>query len=155
MLAAVREDYGEPEAVALRESTGQRWGREVLVEVRVAGIDPGVWHLVTGLPYLLRLMGFGLWKPKTPLLGGDVAGPVEAVGRSSRSLWHRACPSRATLPRRRTTGITGAGELRFGVWADLGRADHRNRHDHKRRLQRGERSPCSRSRPGRDGLGDA
>ena len=53
---------------------------DVLVEVHAAGVDRGVWHLMTGLPYLVRLSGFGLTKPKTPVPGLDVAGRVTAVG---------------------------------------------------------------------------
>jgi NADPH:quinone reductase-like Zn-dependent oxidoreductase len=64
MLAAVREDYGEPETVALRDVDRPTVGeQEVLIEVRAAGIDPGVWHLVTGLQYVLRLPEFGLRNP--------------------------------------------------------------------------------------------
>jgi NADPH:quinone reductase-like Zn-dependent oxidoreductase len=53
---------------------------EVLIEVHAAGVDRGVWHLMTGTPYLIRLMGFGLTKPKQPVQGFDVAGRVVAVG---------------------------------------------------------------------------
>jgi NADPH:quinone reductase-like Zn-dependent oxidoreductase len=53
---------------------------EVLVEVHAAGVDRGVWHLMTGTPYLIRLAGFGLTKPKQPIQGLDVAGRVVAVG---------------------------------------------------------------------------
>ena len=53
---------------------------EVLIEVEAAGLDRGVWHLMTGKPYLMRLMGFGLATPKNPVLGMDVAGCVVAVG---------------------------------------------------------------------------
>ena len=53
---------------------------EVLVQVHAAGVDPGVWHLMTGLPYLVRVMGYGLTRPKYPVRGRDVAGRVEAVG---------------------------------------------------------------------------
>jgi NADPH:quinone reductase-like Zn-dependent oxidoreductase len=52
----------------------------VLVRVRAAGVDQGVWHLMTGLPYLVRLAGYGLRAPKKPVLGYDVAGTVDAVG---------------------------------------------------------------------------
>jgi NADPH:quinone reductase-like Zn-dependent oxidoreductase len=52
----------------------------VLVQVRAAGLDRGTWHLMTGLPYALRLAGYGLRAPKTPVPGGDVAGVVVAVG---------------------------------------------------------------------------
>jgi NADPH:quinone reductase-like Zn-dependent oxidoreductase len=53
---------------------------EVLVRVCAAGVDPGVWHLMTGEPYLVRAMGFGLRKPKVAVRGRDVAGVVEAAG---------------------------------------------------------------------------
>ena len=53
---------------------------EVLIEVHAAGVDRGVWHLMTGTPYLIRVAGFGLTKPKQPILGLDVAGRVAAVG---------------------------------------------------------------------------
>ncbi len=53
---------------------------EVLIEVEAAGLDRGVWHLMTGKPYLMRIMGFGLTRPKNPVLGMDVAGRVVAVG---------------------------------------------------------------------------
>ncbi len=53
---------------------------EVLVRVRAAGVDPGVWHLMTGEPCLVRVMGFGLRKPKVGVRGRDVAGVVEAAG---------------------------------------------------------------------------
>jgi len=53
---------------------------EVLVRVRAAGVDRGTWHLMTGLPYLARVVGFGLRAPKLPVPGWAVAGTVEAVG---------------------------------------------------------------------------
>lgn len=53
---------------------------EVLVEVEAAGLDRGVWHLMTGRPYLMRVLGFGLTRPKNPVLGMDLAGRVVAVG---------------------------------------------------------------------------
>lgn len=59
---------------------------EVLVRVRAAGVDRGVWHLMAGLPYLARAIGFGLRRPKTPTPGTDVAGVVEAVGKDVTDL---------------------------------------------------------------------
>ena len=50
------------------------------MRVHAAGVDQGVWHLMTGMPYARRLAGFGVRAPKNPLLGYDVAGRVEAVG---------------------------------------------------------------------------
>ena len=55
-------------------------GDEVLIEVAAAGLDRGVWHLMTGQPYLMRVMGFGFTRPKNAVLGMDVAGRVVAVG---------------------------------------------------------------------------
>ncbi|WP_459801322.1 NAD(P)-dependent alcohol dehydrogenase [Herbidospora sp. RD11066] len=53
---------------------------EVLIRVKAAGVDPGVSYRMTGVPYLMRLFGFGLTRPKQPIAGGDVAGVVEKVG---------------------------------------------------------------------------
>ena len=53
---------------------------EVLIEVHAAGVDRGVWHLMTGTPYLIRIAGFGLTKPKQPIQGMDVAGRVVDLG---------------------------------------------------------------------------
>lgn len=81
MRAIVQEAYGPPEVLELRDIDRPEIGNdEVLVRVHAAGVDPGVWHLMTGLPYLVRIMGFGLRKPKYPVRGMDVAGRVEAIG---------------------------------------------------------------------------
>ena len=42
----------------------------------------GVWHVTAGLPYLIRLAGYGIRAPKNPVPGSDLAGVVEAVGTS-------------------------------------------------------------------------
>ena len=54
---------------------------EVLVRVRAASVHPDVWHVVRGLPYVLRLMGAGLLRPKHSVPGTDVAGHVESGGK--------------------------------------------------------------------------
>ena len=81
MKAIIRDAYGSVEVLRLVE-TGKPVAREgeVLVRVHAAGVDQGVWHLMTGTPYAMRLAGFGIRAPKNPLLGYDVAGRVEAVG---------------------------------------------------------------------------
>ncbi|GIH10210.1 NADPH:quinone reductase [Rhizocola hellebori] len=53
---------------------------EVLVKVRAASVHPDVWHVISGLPYVLRLMGSGVRRPKVAIPGTDVAGHVVAVG---------------------------------------------------------------------------
>ena len=81
MKAIVQDTYGSADVLELREiDTPVPKDDEVLVGVHAAGVDPGVWHLMTGLPYLVRL-GFGLRKPKARVRGMDVAGRVEAVGK--------------------------------------------------------------------------
>lgn len=81
MKAIVQDEYGPADVLQLRDVDRPRvGGRDVLVEVHAAGLDPGVWHLMTGRPYLVRLMGFGLRRPKDRVLGQDVAGRVAAVG---------------------------------------------------------------------------
>lgn len=81
MKAITQDVYGGPEVLKLEEIERPTIGDdEVLVRVRAAGVDPGVWHLMTGRPYLVRLFGFGVFKPKAKVRGLDVAGVVEAVG---------------------------------------------------------------------------
>jgi NADPH:quinone reductase-like Zn-dependent oxidoreductase len=82
MKAIVQDTYGAADVLELREiDQPVPKDDEVLVRVRAAGVDAGVWHLMTGLPYLVRLFGFGLRSPKTRVRGRDVAGRVEAVGK--------------------------------------------------------------------------
>lgn len=82
MKAIVQDRYGSPDVLELRDIAQPTVGeRELLVRVHAAGVDRGVWHLMTGLPYLVRLMGYGLRAPRNPVLGMDLAGRVEAVGR--------------------------------------------------------------------------
>ena len=81
MKAIVQDRYGSAEVLELAEIEPPAIGDgEVRVRVRAAGVDPGVWHLMTGLPYLVRVMGFGFRAPKSRVRGSDLAGRVEAVG---------------------------------------------------------------------------
>jgi NADPH:quinone reductase-like Zn-dependent oxidoreductase len=83
MKAIVQDKYGPPEDVLqLREIEKPDVGNsEVLVRVRAASVHADVWHVVTGWPYVLRLMGAGVLRPKNPVPGTDAAGIVEAVGK--------------------------------------------------------------------------
>ena len=73
--------YGSADALGLNDiAMPVARADEVLIRVRAAGVGPEVWHLMTGRPYLVRLMGFGLRKPRVHVVGRDVAGSVEAVG---------------------------------------------------------------------------
>src|SRR5918998_2060784 len=83
MKAIVRDTYGSPEVLELRDiDKPEIADDEVLVRVYAAGVDRGVWHIMTGLPYPIRLAGYGLRAPKNPVVGSDVAGVVEAVGKN-------------------------------------------------------------------------
>jgi NADPH:quinone reductase-like Zn-dependent oxidoreductase len=81
MKAIVQDIYGPADVLELRDIDVPAVGEdEVLIQVRAAGVDPGVWHLMTGLPYLVRL-AFGFRKPKVAVRGRDVSGRVESVGK--------------------------------------------------------------------------
>jgi len=82
MKAIVQDTYGSIDVLKLENVDKPVVGDgDVLVRVHAAGVDPGVWHLMAGLPYMVRIMGFGLRKPKARVRGWDVAGRVEAVGK--------------------------------------------------------------------------
>ncbi len=81
MKAIIRDAYGSVDVLRLADIDQSVAGdADVLVRVHAAGVDQGVWHLMTGTPYVMRLAGFGIRAAKNPLLGYDVAGRVEAVG---------------------------------------------------------------------------
>jgi NADPH:quinone reductase-like Zn-dependent oxidoreductase len=83
MKAIVQDRYGAPDVLQLREiERPVVRDDEVLVRVRAASVHADVWHVVAGWPYVLRLMGAGLRRPKNPVPGTDVAGQVESVGKS-------------------------------------------------------------------------
>ena len=83
MKAIVQGSYGSADVLELRDIDIPVVGdHDVLVRVHAAGVDIGVWHVMAGKPYLLRVIGFGLRKPKVPLRGRDVAGVVEAMGKN-------------------------------------------------------------------------
>src|SRR5215213_11243892 len=83
MTAIVQDRYGAaPEGLfRLAEIARPAIGDgEVLVRVRAASVDRGTWHIMSGLPYPIRLAGFGLRRPKYANPGRNLAGTVEAVG---------------------------------------------------------------------------
>ena len=80
MKAIVQNQYGTSEVLELRDIAKPEIGdSEVLVRVRAAGVNPGDWAIMGGLPYIARPV-YGLGKPKNRVRGTDVAGQVEAIG---------------------------------------------------------------------------
>ncbi|MGI9596448.1 MAG: alcohol dehydrogenase catalytic domain-containing protein, partial [Acidimicrobiales bacterium] len=83
MKAITQHRYGGPELLSVSEVDRPRCGPEdVLIRVWAAGLSPGDRAMVTGIPYVNRLAASGVMRPKQAIPGFDVAGVVEAVGRS-------------------------------------------------------------------------
>ena len=83
MRAIVYTRYGPPDVLQLKEiERPTPKDDEVLVEVRAASVNALDWHMLRAKPFLVRLMGGGLLRPKNKILGADIAGRVEAVGRN-------------------------------------------------------------------------
>ena len=81
MKAIVQDRYGDPSVLQIGQVDAPTVGdNDVLIQVKAAGVDAGVWHTTAGKPYLLRLFGFGFRGPKQPIAGRDVAGLVTEVG---------------------------------------------------------------------------
>jgi NADPH:quinone reductase-like Zn-dependent oxidoreductase len=83
MKAIVQDRYGGPDVLEFSDIDQPIPNdNQVLVQVQAAGLHRGDWHVMTGLPYLIRLVvpDLGLAKPKVPVRGMDLAGRVEAVG---------------------------------------------------------------------------
>ncbi len=80
MRAIVQNVYGPADVLELQEiDRPVARDDEVLPRLHAAGVGPEVWHLMTGLPYMVRL-AYGLRRPRSPVRGSDAAGRVEAVG---------------------------------------------------------------------------
>jgi NADPH:quinone reductase-like Zn-dependent oxidoreductase len=84
MKAIVQTRYGSPDVLQLRDVDEPAVGDDqVLVRVHAAAVNIGDWHLLRGVPYVIRLVA-GLRRPRRAIPGLDIAGQVEAVGRSVR-----------------------------------------------------------------------
>ncbi len=80
MKAVVYEKYGSPEVLQLKEvEKPVPKEKQILVKVKAASVNSWDWDMLTGKPYLYRLL-FGWLKPRLNILGADVSGVVEAVG---------------------------------------------------------------------------
>jgi NADPH:quinone reductase-like Zn-dependent oxidoreductase len=82
MKAIVRETYGPPDVLHLEDvPVPPLRDGDVLVRVHAAAANAGDWHLLRGTPFPFRLVA-GLRIPKFRIIGTDIAGHVEAVGRN-------------------------------------------------------------------------
>jgi NADPH:quinone reductase-like Zn-dependent oxidoreductase len=80
MRAIVHDTYGPPSVLQLQEiDKPVVRDDDVLVRVHAVSVNPADWHFLTGTPYVMRV-ATGLSKPKTRILGMDLAGRVEAIG---------------------------------------------------------------------------
>jgi len=86
MTAVVQRGYGTTDVLsAARLEVPEPGEGQVLLRVGAAGVDRGVWHIMAGLPYIVRPM-FGMSTPRQPIPGLDVAGTVVALGTGTRGL---------------------------------------------------------------------
>ncbi|HEX6331188.1 MAG TPA: NAD(P)-dependent alcohol dehydrogenase [Actinomycetota bacterium] len=82
MKAIVQHGYGSPDVLELREIDQPTVGDDqMMILVRAASVHADVWHVMRGVPYVLRIMGAGLRAPKNLVPGTDLAGTVESVGK--------------------------------------------------------------------------
>jgi NADPH:quinone reductase-like Zn-dependent oxidoreductase len=83
MKAIVYHNYGSPDVLRLEEVDKPVPNEnQVLVRVRAASVNPLDWHYMEGTPYVVRMLGVGLLKPKETRFGVDYAGTVEAIGKN-------------------------------------------------------------------------
>jgi len=83
MKAIVFTKYGSPDVVHLQDVAKPALGdNEVLIKIHAAAVNPADWHTMRGAPFLARLAN-GLFKPRHPGLGADLAGRVEAAGKNA------------------------------------------------------------------------
>jgi len=83
MKAIVCTKYGSPDVLTYAEvEKPAPKDNEVLIRVHAASLNAADWHIMRASPFLVRFMGHGLFKPKKPILGCDVAGHIEAGGKN-------------------------------------------------------------------------
>ena len=109
MLAAVARRFGAPDDVRVEAVLVPTAGNDqVLVRVHAASVCRGDIHLLAGKPYLVRLAGFGLFRPKYRIPGQNVSGVVVATGRDVTGL---------------SVGDAVFGEIPHGAFAQYAAAD--------------------------------
>lgn len=83
MKAIVYEKYGSPDVLQMKDvATPVPNDDQVLIKIFAASVNAADWHLLTADIFLVRLMTGGLFKPKNKMLGGDIAGRIESIGKN-------------------------------------------------------------------------
>jgi len=83
MKAILQTEYGSPDVLSLQEvDKPVVTDNGVLVRIRASSINAGDWHLMRGDPFFIRLIFGGILKPKIQILGVDIAGQIEAIGKN-------------------------------------------------------------------------
>jgi NADPH:quinone reductase-like Zn-dependent oxidoreductase len=83
MKAVVRRSFGEPDVVQVEELAKPTVDvNDVLIRVEAAGLNPADIFMMRGQPFPVRLMGAGLFKPRSPILGADFVGIIEDMGKN-------------------------------------------------------------------------
>ncbi len=83
MRAIVRHKYGGPEVMQLEEALKPApEDDQVLVKVHAVSLNAADRRMLRGKPFMLRMAGYGIFTPKVKILGADIAGKVEAVGKN-------------------------------------------------------------------------
>ena len=86
MKASVRSKYGSPKVLSIKEiDKPTPKDDEVLIRVHAASVNRSDYHVLTGLPFVMRFLT-GLFKPKLKVTGSDFAGEIETIGSNVRSL---------------------------------------------------------------------
>ncbi len=86
MKAVIYEKYGSPDVLQIKEiEIPTPKDDEVLIKIHAASVNAYDWHFLTADIFLIRLMSGGLLKPKSPRLGADMAGRIEAVGKNIKA----------------------------------------------------------------------
>jgi NADPH:quinone reductase-like Zn-dependent oxidoreductase len=85
MKAIVCKKYGSPDVLQLQEvAQPAPQDNEVLIKIYAASINARDWRMMRAKPFFIRLVPGGFFRPKNKILGADVAGRVEAIGRNVR-----------------------------------------------------------------------
>jgi len=83
MKAIVCTEYGSPDVLQLQEvAKPAPKNDEVLIKIHAASINARDWRWMRANPFFMRLVPGGFLQPKNKILGADLAGRVEAIGRS-------------------------------------------------------------------------